>query len=151
MSRAVPLSIAFSALLLVPGLAGQAPVPREGQDPMLLRGVEFDQIDTTLAEPHAAGHEEEGNDFRGRTPPLLRGDRSIATVDAERLHRRKIAMYEDGEVFASFLPVEGEMTEVQTPAPAAAEEAPASPWRWIVGALLVVVALALAKFALARR
>jgi hypothetical protein len=152
--RAPLVSLVLAGALAAAPLTGQGRyLPPEGQDPVLVRGVEFDRLDESLGEPRLVGHEQGDNDFRGRTPALARGNRSIAPVDVERLHRRKIAMYEDGEVFTSFLPVEGDEPAAMVNR---AEEAEPEPrrtplWRWIVLGGFVVISLLLAKTALGRR
>jgi hypothetical protein len=45
------------------------------------------------------GVEEEGNDFRHRTPLLEQSDRAGAQVDEEENHLRRLAMYAEGRSF----------------------------------------------------
>ena len=47
------------------------------------------------------GIEEDGNDFRARTPALARASRTMAMVDADENYRRRREMYESGARFSA--------------------------------------------------
>ena len=51
------------------------------------------------------GVEEGDNDFRSRTPILEQSNREVTFVDTEELRRRKLAMFERKESFASPVPI----------------------------------------------
>ena len=100
------------------------------------------------------GIEEDGNDFRARTPALARASRTMAMVDADENYRRRREMYESGARFsapprvvshtASLGGFRRELVEdAPSPAPApqeAEDEGGAASW------LLLALAAALAGF-----
>ena len=94
------------------------------------------------------GLEEGENDFRARTPALSRSDHEPTLVDVDENHRRRLAMYSDGERFSHPLPLAMTSAAVPRGGGAVGDSGPLDPGTtseeggvgaWVWGLLLAIV------------